>query len=396
MAPNSMSQTLVGLSPDLRRLVDESYDIEIRRENLLVHHVPFVNEGGSVQYGILVSELSTNGEQTIQPGRHEMWLVGGIPYDHRGQKVSVVNSEVATDFGEGLVAACSMSAKVHNQSPANYYEKVVNYVSILSRYARGVEPTSTHANFPARESSIEESVFRYHDSFTSRAGLSAVTAKLRIGKVAIVGLGGTGSYILDLVAKTSVDEIHLFDHDAFYAHNAFRAPGAASLDELRVEPCKVNYLANKYDVMRRNIFPYPVMLSAENVSELNGMDFVFLALDAGPQKKTIVDALVAANVPFVDASMGMQRKENTLRGQIQVTTGKSGHYGHIGRRISFADVNANEYDWNIQTADLNMMNAAMAVIKWKKFLGYYADERQELNSSYTVASNLLINGETPE
>lgn len=391
-----MSQTLVGLSPDLTRLVEESYDIEVRGANLLVHHVPFVNASGSVEYGILVSELSTNGERTIRPGRHEMWLVGGVPYDHMGRRVSVVNSEVPTDFGPGLVASCSMSAKVHNQPPENYYDKVVNYVSILSHYARGIDATAKHTEFPVRESTAEESVFRYHDSFTSRAGLSAVTAKLSIATVAIVGLGGTGSYVLDLITKTPVEEIHLFDDDVLFAHNAFRAPGAASLEELKVEPRKVDYFVSKYDAIRRNIFPHRVKLGAHNVNELSNMSFVFLALDSGPQKKVIVDFLISANIPFVDSSMGMQRKENTLRGQMQVTTGKSEHYGHIGRRISFADVNADEYDWNIQTADLNMMNAALAVIKWKKMLGYYADERQELNSSYTVASNLLISGETPE
>jgi tRNA A37 threonylcarbamoyladenosine dehydratase len=45
-------------------------------------------------------------------------------------------------------------------------------------------------------------------------------------------MGGTGSYILDLVAKTAVMEIHLFDGDDFNQHNAFRAPGAASLEDL--------------------------------------------------------------------------------------------------------------------------------------------------------------------
>jgi hypothetical protein len=39
--------------------------------------------------------------------------------------------------------------------------------------------------------------------------------KLELGKIAIIGLGGTGSYVLDLAAKTPVKEIHLFDGDKF-------------------------------------------------------------------------------------------------------------------------------------------------------------------------------------
>ena len=50
-------------------------------------------------------------------------------------------------------------------------------------------------------------------------------------KVVIVGLGGTGGYLLDLLAKTPIEEIHLYDDDIFGTHNAFRAPGAASLDD---------------------------------------------------------------------------------------------------------------------------------------------------------------------
>jgi tRNA A37 threonylcarbamoyladenosine dehydratase len=69
-----------------------------------------------------------------------------------------------------------------------------------------------------------------------------ISDKLKIPKVAIVGLSGTGVYVLDLVAKTPVQEIHLFDGDLFHSHNAFRSPGAASLDELRQAPKKVTYL----------------------------------------------------------------------------------------------------------------------------------------------------------
>ena len=47
-------------------------------------------------------------------------------------------------------------------------------------------------------------------------------------RIGIVGLGGTGSYILDYVSKTRVVEIHLFDGDGYQQHNAFRAPGATT------------------------------------------------------------------------------------------------------------------------------------------------------------------------
>lgn len=388
--------TLVDHSPDLLQLVEEEYDIEVRSGNLLVHHVPYVNSAGLVERCILVSELSSNGEQTIAPGRHEVWVVGGVPHDHQGNKISIIADEQSLDYGDGLVACCRLSGKPGGNMPRDYHHKISNYVDILGRYARAIDPSATHASFPARESKPEESVFRYHDAASSRSGLSAVTGKLRLGKVAIVGVGGTGSYILDLVAKTPVQEIHLFDDDVLYAHNAFRAPGAASLAEVKDSPYKVDYFATKYDAFRRNVLPHPVRIGDENVDALRAMDFVFLSLDAGPSKEIIVGKLQEWGIPFVDCGMGVQRQDNSLRGTLRVTTGIKDRYEHLARRISYVDVNADEYDWNIQTADLNMMNAAMAVLKWKKLFGYYVDRKGEMNSTFTVSRNRMDSGEVLE
>lgn len=387
--------TLVDHSDDLTRLIQEEYDLEIREMNLLVHRVPYLNSSGEVEYGILVSELTTNGERTVQPGGHDIYLVGGVPYDHQRNVVSIVIDQNPHDFGEGLVASCRLSGKPGGRMPNDYHEKISNYVRILSSYAHAVDPTATHKNVPVRESSPQESVFRYHDAATSRSGLSAVTGKLKLAKVAIVGLGGTGSYILDQVVKTPVAEIHLYDDDVMYAHNAFRSPGAATLDELKAEPLKVDYLFQRYDPLHRNIIKHSEKVTKENVDQLNNMSFVFLAMDSGPDKRLIVEQLQVWGISFVDCGMGLRRHGNSLRGVIRVTAGIQGRYGHLDRRISYTDINEDEYDLNIQTGDLNMLNAALAVIKWKKICGYYVDTKDELNSSYTVGRNQLISGEPP-
>ena len=385
--------TLVDRSPDLSRLVEEGYDIEIRDTNLLVHHVPYVTSDGRVDYCILVSELSHNGTTTVTPGSHQVWVVGDIPHDHLGNRVSIVLDQ-PHNYGEGLQASCSMSGKPGGAMPRDYHQKISNYVvNVLGPYARAVDPAATHTNYPPRESSAEESVFRYHDAATSRAGLSAISAKLKLGRVAIVGLGGTGSYILDLIAKTPISEIHLFDDDVLYAHNAFRAPGATSLAELEASPLKVVYYAEKYDHIRRGIVAHPVCITSGNTNELQGMDFVFLSMDAGPMKRAVVEALQGWKIAFVDCGMGVRRQDDSLLGTLRVTAGSDGHYDHLPRRISYTDVNANEYDWNIQTAELNMLNAAMAVLKWKKSVGFYADSKKEFNTTYNVARNQLMSGE---
>lgn len=54
----------------------------------------------------------------------------------------------------------------------------------------------------------------------------------------------------------------------------------------------------------------------------------------------------------------------------------------------------NEYDKNIQIADMNALNAALAVMKWKKLFGFYADNEREHYSTYTIDTNLLTSDET--
>src|SRR5205085_8704176 len=130
------------------------------------------------------------------------------------------------------------------------------------------DPSVTAKMFPPTPTEENESVFRFLDSASSRAQISAITEKLKLGKVAIVGLGGTGSYILDLIAKTPIEQIHLYDRDTLYTHNAFRAPGAASLEELNDAPKKVEYFQSKYDPLRRNIIGPPGPVNETNIEAL--------------------------------------------------------------------------------------------------------------------------------
>jgi hypothetical protein len=90
--------------------------------------------------------------------------------------------------------------------------------------------------------------------------------------------------------------------------------------------------------------------------------------------------------------MGLDAETGALRGLITTTTCTSGKSDHIGGRISFADVDADDgYDHNIQIAELNALNATLAVIKWKKLRGFYAADVNEHFTVYTLRVNSLIN-----
>lgn len=391
-----MSHPLISHSSDLKRLREEGYDIEIRADQLLVKQVPYVTAERAVACGILVSELTTSGSTTAPPQTHVVSFVGEMPCDHQGCPLEdMLHQRDTFALGGGLTARCSFSRKPAGGYP-DYYAKMTGYVNILLGYAQAIDPSVTARTYPPIPTDEGESVFRYLDSASSRAQISAIAEKLKLGKVAIVGLGGTGSYILDLIVKTTIEQIHLYDGDILYTHNVFRAPGAASLDELNAAPKKVEYFQRQYDPMRRNIIAHPVYIDESNIDELRDMNFVFLAMDGGTGKKYIVKKLEEFGVPFIDTGIGVYRADSSLGGQVRTTTSVPGHRQHVWERVSFADEADNEYEQNIQVADLNMFNAAMAVMRWKRLVGFYADLGHEYSSTYAIGRNRLLNEDQKE
>ncbi len=237
-------------------------------------------------------------------------------------------------------------------------------------------------------------MFNYIDTASSRVGIGALAERLAGDTVSIIGLGGSGSYILDFVAKTPVREIRLFDADEFLQHNAFRAPGAPSLEELRRVPRKVEYLKGIYSKMHRHIVAHDAFIGAANLQLIDGTTFAFLSMDAGEPKRLIAERLEALGVAFIDVGMGLELADGALGGILRMTASTPANRDHARRRISFAGGGPEDiYSTNIQVADLNALNAVLAVIKWKKLRGFYHDAERELHCSYTTDGNQLENGD---
>ncbi len=357
--------------------------------------VPYVNSRKEVGYGMLVSELTLSGDVTAPPGTHVAHFAGEYPCRSDGSAIDQIRHQSAkTKLAQDLEVDHSFSSKPTTGRYADYYEKMTTYAAIISSPAKSLSRHATPRTFPVIESSADDSVFNYIDTASSRAGIGFAAAKLEGGRIAIVGLGGTGSYILDFVAKTPVEEIHLFDGDMFLQHNAFRAPGAPTIDELRERPSKAAYWRDLYSCMRRGIVTHDAYIDVSNAHELRSMDFAFLCLDAGPTKKLIVETLEEAGVGFIDVGMGVYLADQSLAGILRATTSTAEQRDHVRskNRIPFGDgSDENEYARNIQIAELNALNAALAVVKWKKLRGFYLDLEREHHSTYTIDGNIIIN-----
>ena len=101
-------------------------------------------------------------------------------------------------------------------------------------------------------------------------------------------------------------------------------------------------------------------------------------------------------IPFIDTGIDIYNTDGVLGGNARVTTCTPDFNGHITKRIDFKGDGNNEYESNIQIAEINALNAAFAVIKWKKLSGFYFDRENEYNTTYGIITNSINNDEHDE
>lgn len=385
-----MQQELISHNNDLKCLRDEGYEVEIRGGYLLIHHVPYLNSEKNICFGTLVSTLTLRDSNTVaRPDNHVIHFIGDNPCEIDGSPISAIQHDNnSKQLGE-IVVNRSFSNRPPDGYP-NYYEKVKRYADIISAPPKSLYPAVTEKTFKPVISKDYETVFNYVDTNSSRASIDSINSKFEHQKIAIIGLGGTGSYILDLVAKTPVKEIHLFDGDDFDQHNAFRAPGAASLGDLEKHMKKTDYLASIYSNMHKNVIPHGFYMDDTNIDRLGEMNFVFLCIDKNSVRKIIVDYLLNAEIPFIDVGLGVIEVDGKLSGLVRTTTVTEGISSQALSSIPMVDSDIDDaYSSNIQIADLNALNACFAVIRWKQFLGFYIDFVKEYNSVFSIDTTII-------
>jgi hypothetical protein len=387
-----MSHALFSLNEDLRQLREAGYSVQRVGGFLVMREVPYVNAAREIKRGAIISDMCLSGDRTQKPEPHTVHFDGEFPCNAQGDQLSGIGAGSAeADLGHGLRSRHIFSSKPGPQGYSNYFEKMSTYASILAGPAAVLDPTATPRVYREPDPE-EESVFNYVETASDRVGIGHLTAKFKGARIAILGLGGTGAYVIDQVAKTQVAEIRIIDGDEFLQHNAFRAPGAPSIETLREVPKKVDYYAALYSKMHRGITAHAVAISAETIHLLDGVSFAFLCMDAGEAKRLTVEKLEKIGVSFIDVGMGLTLDSDSLGGILRVSTSTPEDRATLRSRVSFTGGGADDiYATNIQVADLNMLNAALAVIKWKKLVGFYRDLEKEVQSTYTTDSNQLDN-----
>lgn len=387
-----MSQALINHNSDLLKLQNEEYEIEICDGYLLIHHIPYLNSSKEVKLGLLVMSLTLSGNVVGKPKNHTAHFVGEYPCNIDGSSIqSLVNKPKKQVLCKNITSNFFLSCHPDGRKYVDYYDKVSTYYSIIASPALNYDK-ETCAKLKRPIVVLEdESPMVYMDTNASRANVTSLSKLFKPLKIALVGVGGTGSYILDFVSKTPVDEIHLYDSDEFNSHNAYRAPSAASIEELDKRLSKVEYLAKKYSNMHKRIFPHKEHITASNIEILNEMDYVFLSIDSVNVRKVISGYFSDNGISFIDSGLGVNLSEEKLSGLVRVTAGFPMHYRHLKEAFGGDDAKDDVYDSNIQIAELNALAAIFAIVKWKKMVGFYHDTIGEINSIYSINDNDILN-----
>ena len=387
-----MSQALINRSLDLQRLRDDGYEIEVKGPYLLAHQIPYLNSSREPNFGSLVTELTISGDVTVRPGSHVIYFVGEHPCHNDGTQLTEISHQTYDQtLYPGVCINHAFSSKPSVGYYDDHYHKISRYADIISAPAKSLNPAVSEKTFKKLLDTDDVSPFHYLDTNSGRAKIHQISAKLSGQRIAIVGLGGTGAYILDAIAKTPVAAIHLFDGDVFQAHNAFRSPGAASVDQLNAQPMKVAYYAEIYSKMHRHVIPHAYYIHADTMRELAQMDFLFICVDNNVVRAQLAVYLSGQGQSFIDVGLGIEISGDSLIGLVRVTTSTSAKSNHLPARLPAGEQVDNAYASNIQIAELNALNAILAIIKWKKLSGFYQDADQEFHSVYSVYLSEILN-----
>lgn len=376
-----MFQKLVSHNDDIRRLVEKGYAVAFDSGYMVIRDIPYLDKQRAECKGAIISKIDFVDKVRVRQHDHQIFFAGGRPHNADGTPIPNLGGGGATlalsDACNDIRVERSFSNKPFRKGQlvpfADFFEKVESYVAIIAGPAielHGANPLTFRVN----ENVVTDPIFKFHDTLTSRAEIGDLNNKLRNDVVAIIGLGGTGGYILDYLVKAPIPEIRAFDLDNYHVHNAYRSPGRLIEDELG-KP-KADVYAARYENFRNGLSCKRQFVDLSAADELNDVTFAFVSVDKGSSRAGIFDLLTSKKIPFIDAGMGLNRKKGPINGMLRATYYDPTHAEKM-RDMNLAELSDAPdeiYRSNIQIGELNALNAALAVIRYKQLRGFYFAE----------------------
>ena len=160
-----MSARVISLNPDLKRLRDEGFELEIKEGNAIIYNVPYLDASLTIQRGILVSPLVMRGDIVRYENSgtaHVIYFQGTNPYCATGQPMTGL---ILGSANGKTIAGIKVNFSFSNKPQGgyhNYYEKFFRYITILQVEAQALDQTVTAATFRCI-STDDSSIFVYAD-----------------------------------------------------------------------------------------------------------------------------------------------------------------------------------------------------------------------------------------
>ncbi|GLH68217.1 ThiF family adenylyltransferase [Geothrix edaphica] len=382
MAWTSELQALASRNPFIDKIINQGYDVGFVNAHLVIFGVPYLNASGELKYLDMICPLDLREGYSIdRPSDHKVYFAGEIPCNIDGQKICTGTAEEARTVSDQIVGNRMLSSKPEGMRQYDSIEEKINqYLALISSPAIHKYPGVTPRRALKKHLESAMSPLKFPDALSAREGVVELSHKLRQHKVAIIGCGGTGAYVLDYLAKTHLEEIHLFDDDIVHVHTLFRLPGVYGEQHLGLP--KVEVLADSYVNFHGGIKPHVERVDQNNMGCLARFDFVFVCVDDAPSRQMIAQACHGASVPFVDVGMGLNKGANGLYGFVRTAGGDHGDFDKLNGTQYLPAQNAQDRDYRNQPqiAELNALNAAIAVIRFKQHMGFF----DRLASSHAV------------
>ena len=250
---------------------------------------------------------------------------------------------------------------------------------LIHRYAKQIVGAVSAAGYSETASLALRGPFKIPNTFEARAALGPVQDRIRNQRIAIIGLGGTGAYVLDLVAKTPVKEIHLLDSDDVKWHNFMRAPGAPTAEEIdsrhQGRLRKVDYYHSKYASLREGIHPHDIQVDSQSIFgeflSAHPIDYAFVCIDQltdadSPRQDVVYCALSEAAIPFIDSGVSIMLEDCAVKGAVTTSAYDAGSLDWKDA-IPNARVEGDVPGYrNVQLPDVNALAASLAVMEWRR------------------------------
>lgn len=391
-----MFQKLVSLNEDLKQLVDKGYAVAVDSTNhLVVRDIPYLDSKGELRVGAIVAKLKFIDQFRFEQEDHQMYFAGEVPYGLDGNPVKNLGGG---SFSLNLSQSCSdiVVQRSFSNKPKvagkykDHFHKLETYVGMISGPAIHKFQANPYT-FRTCNEALPDPIFKFRDTLTSRSGLGDLSESFSNEVVAIIGLGGTGAYVLDFIVKTPVKEIRGFDHDFYHVHNAYRSPGR--LQEPEFGKPKAEVYQDRYGNFRYGLSIKNMSIDTYSRDELAGVTFAFVCIDNGDARKEIFDLLIELKIPFIDVGLGLKRSNaGPLSGMLRTTYFSEENAGKVRKKklANESEDPNNLYKTNIQISELNALNACIAVMQYKQLKKFYDGDSASFNTLFNISSVSMV------